>query len=119
MSNSIHLGKLDWPGQRLKNGKAITIAESSSPFSISRLRMAIHLNKAVPFRDGMIAEWGESFEDEEWKMHSIPAKGHILTPEESVIPIEVLTLAKWLQKRSDCPGGVWLRVDAERQGLLR
>jgi len=113
MSGSIHIGKLDWPGPRLKNGKAITIAESSSPFSISRLRMAIQLNKEVPFKEGTVGEWGESFEDGGWKMHSIPPKGHILTPEESVIPTEVLTLAKWLQKRFDCSGGVWLRIDAD------
>jgi hypothetical protein len=110
--NNVPLGKLDWPGVRLRNGKPVTIVELSTLSSISRLRISIHLNKAVPFREGTVGEWGEIFEDGIWRMHSIPPKGHILTADESVTPLEVLTLVEWLQHQLDCSGGAWLRINA-------
>lgn len=112
MLNNIPLGKLDWPGVSLQNGRHATIAELSTPSSISRLRLVIYLNEAVPFREGTDVEWGESYEDGGWKIHSIPPKGRILTTDEVVTPTEVLALAKWLQFRCECSGGVWFRINA-------
>jgi hypothetical protein len=113
----IHIGKMDWPGPRLSNseeGKSIIIAEPTGGIAgVSRLRFGLWLEKPVQLPDGITAEYGESFENDEWWIYTIPPTGRALAHNESSTPKEVLDLAKWLSHRFDCAGGVWYRVNAD------
>ena len=113
MPNSIHIGNLDWPGARLQKCKSIFVAEPSRMSPISRILLGVTLNEPVIFPEGVIGEYGESFENDIWEIHSVPPKRRLLTAEESVIPEKVLVMLKWLQHHFDCAGGVWYRINAD------